>query len=203
MMLSKVRPLAVIVLLLVAAFAVRSVAQAPPTAQGHSAAYDSADRKIKFMNGNSERQPPEQATTTMTTPEINAYLAEGGVKLPAGVEKVTFSSVPAVATAIARVNFDTVTAGHQISFWMAKFFTGVHDVTVVAQAAGSDGMGSVRVQSVSIDGVNVPPQFLQFLVDCCVKPKYGPNVGMNSTFRLPAHINTAVVGNNQVSFTQR
>jgi hypothetical protein len=193
----------VIVVLLAAASATRSAAQATPPAQGHSPAYDSAKHKIEFLDRNAERQPPAQVTTTLTTAEINAYLAEGGVALPAGVERVSFSSVPAVVTANARVNFDKVTAGHQMNFFMAKFFTGVHEVVTVAQATGSNGMGSVRVQTVSIDGVNVPTQFLQFLVDCCVKPKYGPNVGLNSTFRLPARINAAVVGSNQVSLTQR
>ena len=35
----------------------------------------------------------------LTTEEINAYLAEGGVALPDGVQRVRFSSVPGLVTA--------------------------------------------------------------------------------------------------------
>jgi hypothetical protein len=44
---------------------------------------------------------------------------------------------------------------------------------------------------------------MQFLVDYYLRPKYGPNVGLDSRFPLPAHIDAAVVGNNQVAVTQR
>jgi len=36
-----------------------------------------------------------------------------------------------------------------------------------------------------------------------LKPKYGANVGLDSRFPLPARIDVASVGNNQVAVTQR
>jgi hypothetical protein len=56
---------------------------------------------------------------------------------------------------------------------------------------------------VTIDGVKVPRAAMQFLVDYYLRPKYGPNFGLDSRFPLPSHIDVAVVGNNQVAVTQR
>jgi hypothetical protein len=120
------------------------------------------------------------------------------------VWRVRFSSVPAVVTAEARIDFDRLTASRKVNNpWMAMLFTGVHDVSVEAQATSSSGMGAVRVESVTIDGVKMPRAAMQFLVDYYLRPKYGPNFGLDSRFPLPAHIDAAVVGNNQVAVTQR
>ena len=182
----------------------RGAARQAKLPASHSPDFQSAERKIQYLTQNGKRQQPEPTTTTLTANEINAYLAEGGVALPVGVQQVRFSSVPAVVTGAARVDFDQLTAAHRSSNpIMAALFTGVHDVVVVAQATGSNGIGSVRVQSMSIDGITVPRAAMQFLVDHYLKPKYGPEVSLDSTFRLPARINTAVVGQNQVSLTQR
>jgi len=117
---------------------------------------------------------------------------------------VRFSSVPATVTATARIDFDRLTASRKVNNpWMALLFTGVHEVSVEAQASGGSGMGSVRIESVTMDGVKVPRAAMQFLVDYYLKPKYGPNVGLDSHFPLPAHIDAAVAGNNQVAVTQR
>lgn len=205
MIFSRINALAAIVVLLISACAIWSLAHTGPRAPAarHSSAYNSAARKIDFLASNARRQPPQPTTTILTADEVNAYLAEGGVELPAGVEQVRFSSVPAVVNAAARIDFDKLTAGRPMNPFMAALFSGVHDVAVEAQVAGSNGMGSVRTQSVTIDGVKVPRTALQFLVDHYLKPKYGTAVGLDTTFRLPARIETAVVGNNQVSLTQR
>ena len=174
------------------------------SADSHSAAYRSAQRKLNEIAENGRLAKPQQKTTVLTADEINAYLAEGGVTLPDGVRRVRFNSVPAVVTAAAQIDFDRLTASRKISNpWMAMLFTGVHDVSVEAQASGGNGIGSVHIESVAIDGVTVPRTAMQFLVDYYLRPKYGPNVGLDSRFPLPAHIDAAVVGNNQVAVTQR
>lgn len=182
----------------------RVLAIPPQPAISHSAAYQSAQRKLQAITENGRLARPQPQTTALTAGEINAYLAEGGMALPDGVQRVRFSSVPTVVTAAARIDFDRLTASRKINNpWMAMLFTGVHDVSVEAQASGSHGMGTVRVNSVAIDGLKVPQMALQFLVDYCLKPKYGPTVGLDSHFSLPVHIDSAVVGNDQVAFTQR
>ena len=174
------------------------------SANSPSAACQSAQRKLQEIAENGRLRRPQPKTTVLTAEEINAYLAEGGVALPNGVWRVRFSSVPAVVTAEARIDFDRLTASRKVNNpWMAMLFTGVHDVSVEAQATGGSGMGAVRVESVTIDGVKVPRAAMQFLVDYYLRPKYGPNFGLDSRFPLPAHIDAAVVGNNQVAVTQR
>ena len=71
-----------------------------------------------------------------------------------------------------------------------------------AHAYGTRGEGIVHVDSVSIDGVEVPSFVLQLFVDKYLKPKY-PNVGIDSRFALPARIDTATVGLHKVSVTQK
>jgi hypothetical protein len=184
--------------------AAAAAAHHAPVNRSHSAAYQSAERKARFLQENARRPRPEPATTTLTMDELNAYVAEGGVDLPTGVERVRFRSVPAVVTAAARIDFDKLTASRRSSNpLMAMLFTGVHDVVIAAQATGSRGIGSVRVEFMSIDDVRVPRAAMQFLIDHYLKPRYGPNLGLDSTFRLPARIDTAVVGSNQVTVTQR
>lgn len=162
----------------------------------------SMQQKLDYIETNAERNPPEQKPTMITADEFTAWLNGGGVPLPAGVSNVKISSVPAVVTANARVDFDKLTAGAQTSNPLLSMFSGVHDVTVTAQASGAQGMGSVRIDSMLIDGVKVPRMALQYAVDKWIKPKY-PNVGLDSQFELPARIDVAVVGKNEVTLTQK
>jgi len=174
------------------------------SADSHSAAYRSAQRKLKGLAENGRLAQPQAKTTVLTAEEIDAYLAEGGVALPDGVQRVHFSSVPGVVTATARIDFDRLTASRKINNpLMAALFTGVHEVSVETQASGSGGMGSVSVESMTIDGRKVPRMAMQLLVDYYLRPKYGPNVGLDGRFPLPAHIDAARVGNNELTVTQR
>ncbi len=173
-------------------------------AASHSAACLRAERKLNEITGNGRLAHPQAKTTVLTTEEIDAYLAEGGVALPNGVQRVHFSSVPGVVTATARIDFDRLLASRKINNpLMAALFTGVHEVSVETQASGSGGTGLVSVEWVAIDGLKVPRMAMQFLVDYYLRPKYGPSIGLDSRFALPAHIDTATVGNNEVTVTQR
>jgi hypothetical protein len=173
-------------------------------ADSHSAAYLRAQQKLNEITGNGRLAQPQAKTTVLTTEEIDAYLAEGGVALPNGVQRVHFSSVPGVVTTTARIDFDRLPASRRINNpLMAALFTGVHEVSVETQASGSGGTGLVSVARVAIDGVNVPRMAMQFLVDYYLRPKYGPSIGLDSRFALPAHIDTVRVGNNEVALTQR
>jgi len=166
------------------------------------AAFRSAQQKLDYIETNADRQPPAHKATAITTEEFAAWLNGGGVALPPGVSDVQFSSVPAVVTAKARVDFDKLTAGVKSANPLLSIFSGVHDVEMTAQASGAQGLGSVRVESMTIDGVRVPRIAMQYAVDKYLKPKY-PNVGLDSKFKLPARIDVAVVGNNVVTLTQK
>ena len=174
------------------------------SAAPHSAAFQDAQRKLQAIAENGRLAQLKPKTTVLTADEINAYLAEGGIALPDAVQRVRFSSLPRLVTAAARIDFGRLTASRRISNpLMAALFTGVHDVSVEARASGDGGIGFVLVESVTIDGIKVPRAAMQFLVDYYLRPKYGPNVGLDSRFPLPAHINAVMVGSNQVTVTQR
>jgi hypothetical protein len=168
----------------------------------YRAAADSAERKIEHIQQNASRPQPDQTPTQFSEREINAYLASGKVKFPAGVQRVQLTGEPGIINATTRVDFDQITASRRSANPLLAFFTGVHDVQVEAHAQGSGGQGQVHVDSVSIDGVAVPRMALQFFMDRYIAPKY-PGVGLDSTFQMPERIDTATIGAHTLTVTQK
>jgi hypothetical protein len=168
----------------------------------YQSATASAERKFRHLAENAERPDPDQRPTVLTEREVNAYMASGNVKLPTGVKSVRFSGRSGVIDATARVDFDEITASRRASNPLLSLFTGVHDVHAVAKAEGSGGRGRVAIQSVEIDGTTVPRLALEFFIARYITPKH-PNVGLDSTFKLPSHIDTAVVGQGTLTVTQK
>jgi hypothetical protein len=169
----------------------------------HSSAYRSSEGKIAHLEQNAKNNPVDPAPTELTAQELNAYLNEGGVVLPQGVHNVKLTSQPGKVNATAEVDFDELTAGKTQTNPLMMLFTGRHDVAGSAQAYGKNGRGVVHVSSVSIDGVAVPQRLLQYFADHYLKPRFGNNVGLDSNFALPVRINSAGVGENQVTLVQR
>lgn len=169
----------------------------------HSAAFTSMDRKVDILEANAQRQPATPQNTDITQEELNAYLAEGGVDLPKGIQDVKVDMKPAVVHATATVNFDTISQGHTGNNPIfSALFTGTHDVEAQAQASGARGEGTIIVDWVKLDGVQVPRSALEYLMQHYVKPKY-PNAGMTTRFPLPVRIDMAVVSAGRVTLTQK
>lgn len=171
-------------------------------AQNRSSVSAEAERKIEHVQENGSRPQPDQTPATFTQQEINDYVASGAVKLPKGVQSVRFSSEPGVITANAHVDFDEVKSGRGSANPLLSVFSGVHDVVVIAHAHGAGHTGYVDVDSVSLDGVDIPRFVLQLFVQKYLQPKY-PDIGLSSRFEMPNKIDTAVVGNNQLTITQK
>lgn len=163
---------------------------------------DSMERKLQYVQQNGAQATPDPKPTEFTEQEVNAYIASGWVKLPAGVQSVRFEGQPNVVHGSARVDFDQLKAGRNSSNPLLSIFSGVHDVVVVAQARGVNHTGYVEVQSVSLDNVEIPRFVLQVFVQKYLQPKY-PNIGLNSQFALPAKVDTATVGQSKVTITQK
>ena len=81
-------------------------------------------------------------------------------------------------------------------------FSGVHDVEIDTHAHGERGEGYVHVDRVAIDNVEVPQVALQFFIDHYLKPKH-PEIGIDSRFQLPDRIDTAVVGDHELTLVQK
>jgi hypothetical protein len=168
----------------------------------HSAAYLSMERKIAYLKQNSEREHPDPRPTEITQDEANAYFAEGGVKMPKGVSDLKLTAAPGVLDGHAKVDFDAITEKARSKNPLLGVFTGVHDVHVVAQASGTHGTGTITVQKVELDGIEIPQFVLQLFVDRYLKSKY-PNVGLTSTVKLPLRIDSAAVESGKVELVQK
>ncbi len=163
---------------------------------------DSAERKFDHIHQNGLQARPDSHPTELTEQEVNAYMASGKVRMPAGVESVRLVGTPGVITGRCRVDFDRVRAGRSNSNPLLRLFSGLHEVVVEAQAAGSNHRGRVQVNSVAIDEIEVPRFVLELFVDKYVTPRY-PGVGLDSTFALPDKIETATVGQHKLTIVQR
>ena len=177
------------------------VAQVNPSATS-SAAVSSIERKLQHIQSNGALSHPDQAPTEFTEQEINAYFASGAIKLPDGVQSVTFQGQPEVVIATTRVDFDKIKAGRHSSNPLLSMFSGIHDVVVSAHVHGAGGQGYVNVDSVSLDGVEIPRFALEMFVEKYLQPKY-PGVGLDSKFALPDRVDTAKVGLNKLTITQK
>src|SRR5437868_13419428 len=175
---------------------------APQSRPLPSSAVASMDRKLQLIETNGASAHPDQTPTEFTEEEVNSYIASGRIQLPVGVQSVKFQGEPGIITANTRVDFDQLKAGRRSSNPLLGMFSGVHDVIVQAHAHGSGGQGIVNVDSVSLDGVEIPRFVLQLFVEKYLQPKY-PNIGLDSRFALPDRIDTATVGRHKLTITQK
>jgi hypothetical protein len=184
------------------AFCLAAAAARPHAPAANNSAVESMQRKLDRIQTNGEQANPRPLTTVMTEQEINAYVASGRVRMPKGVQSLRFSGQPGVIDSWARVDFDQLTAGQRSANPLLSMFSGVHDVAVTAHGSGSAGVANVHIDSVALDGVTIPDFALQMFVNHYIKPKY-PNLGIDNRFQLPDRIDTAVVGNHQLTVTQK
>jgi hypothetical protein len=162
----------------------------------------SMEQKLHHLDTNALLAHPDQTPTTLTESEANAYLASDKVKLPAGVRSVKLQGAPGVIIGEAEVDFDRIREGTHSSNPLLSIFSGLHQVVVVAHAHGLGGQGRVHVDSVSLDGVEIPNLVLELFVEKFLTPKY-PQIGLDSQFPLPDRIDTATVGLHKLTVTQK
>jgi hypothetical protein len=160
------------------------------------------ERKLEHVQENGAQSRPDPSPTEFSEQEVNAYFASGNVKLPAGVRSVVLQEQPGIIVGTAQVDFDELRAGKNSYNPLLSIFSGMHEVVVNSHANGAKHEGFVHVDSVSLDGVDVPPFVLQLFVEKYLKPKY-PTVGIDSRFALPARVDAATVGLHRVTITQQ
>jgi hypothetical protein len=162
----------------------------------------SARKKLRHIEENGQVARPDQTPTILTETELNAYLVSGEIVYPDGVKSVKLQGEPGVITGTTKVDFDQLREGVNSSNPLLSIFSGIHDVTVVAHAHGAARQGYVHVDSVSLDGVEVPRFLLNLFVEKYLQPKY-PELGLDSRFSLPDRIDSAVVGTHQLTMVQK
>jgi hypothetical protein len=159
------------------------------------------ERKIAYLKQNSARPHPDPKPTELTESEANAYFNEGGVKLPKGVSGVHLMAKPGQIDGRAQVDFEQIMQGRGSSNPFYSLFSGEHQVHAVSDASGANGIGKIHIQTVELDGVQIPQFALEWFVQHYLTPKY-PNVGMTSTFKLPLRIDSAAVEAGKVILVQ-
>jgi len=160
------------------------------------------EQTLLHLQANARLPRPDQTPTVFREQEVNAYLASAEIELPAGVQSVKLEGTPGVITGETKVDFDRVREGIHSSNPLLSIFSGVHDVVVVAHAHGAGGQGYVHVNSVSLDGVEIPEFVLELFVEKYLQPK-NPQIGLDSQFALPDRIDTATVGLHKLIVTQK
>jgi hypothetical protein len=173
-----------------------------PGASGESREASKPQRKIQHIEANARSPHPDPAPTILTEQEVNAYLASDQIQLPAGVQSVKLEGHPGIINGIARVDFDRVREGAHSSNPLLSIFSGVHEVAVATHARGANGQGYVHVDSVSLDGIEVPNFALQLFVEKYLQPRY-PQIGIDSRFNLPDRIDQATVSEHQITIIQK
>lgn len=162
----------------------------------------SLQRKFEHLEANARASHPNPSPTILTEPEVNAYLASDQVELPAGVESVKLRFGPGTISGTSPIDFDKALAGVRSANPLLSIFSGVHEVAVATHAYGSAGEGHVHLDSVSLDGIEVPNFVLQLFIEKYLQPKY-PQIGIDSRFALPDRIDSAVVSEHQVTLVQK
>lgn len=175
---------------------------AAQTAQVAGSDVVSMEQKLDRIQSNADLQQPDETPTEFSEKEINTYFASGTVRLPAGVESVRFAGQPGIIRGTAQVDFEKLEAGHSSYNPLLSIFSGVHEVVVVAHAHGAGGQGLVHVDTVTLDGVEIPRYVLQMFAEKYLQPKY-PGLGLDSQFALPHRIDTATVGAHTLAVTQK
>jgi hypothetical protein len=165
-------------------------------------AVESMEGKLRHIENNAGHAHPDSTPVDFTESEVNSYFASGKLDLPPGVESVRLQGEPGMVTASTRVNFDKLKGGTDSLNPLLAIFTGIHEVVVVAHAHGSRGIGYVHVDSVSLDGVEIPRFALQLFVEKYLQPQY-PDIGLDSRFELPDRIQSATIGEHKVTIVQR
>ena len=165
-------------------------------------AVQSMERKLEHIESNGQASRPDSTPTVLTEGEVNAYLNSGAVHLPRGVQDVHLTGEPGVVTGNTRVDFDQITQGSRSMNPLLALFSGVHDVQLATHAHGERGQAYIHVDRVVIDNVEVPRVALEFFIDHYIKPKH-PEIGIDTRFQMPERIDTAVVGEHQLTIVQK
>jgi hypothetical protein len=178
------------------------LAMADQQSNANHADYRSIQQKLVYLKLNAAKTHPDPKPVELTEAEVNAYFNEGGVKLPKGVSQTHLTSRPGIIDGHAHVDFEPIMQGRNPNNPLYNLFSGSHDIHVVAEAAGVNGIATIKTQTVELDNVAVPEWALEFFVQRYLTPRY-PNVGMTSTFKMPLRIQTARIETGKVVLEQR
>jgi hypothetical protein len=177
----------------IAALTVPALAQDPAA----KAAASGMQRKLASILAIAEQSPDTRAPrrlrrTTLTEPEVNAYLSQNGASfMPEGVANpvVTLDAGGRVR-AKAMVDLDKALKPKERS-WLdpLAWVSGTMEIAALGTLQTSAGKGRLTIEQATLGGVPVPPALLQEVVSAYSKtPERPAGFSLTEPFALPANI---------------
>jgi hypothetical protein len=157
-----------------------------------SSDYVSARRKLADIE--SERLP-SGTRVTLTPAELTAYAQhEADVSAPGAVRQTRLTLGSNAATGFAVINFLKLkqAGGNPPGWFLSKLLDGEREVEVAASFQSANGTARVKVERVTISGLTIEGNVLQFLVNNYVRPLY-PEARIDEPFELDHRVDRFVV----------
>lgn len=142
--------------------------------------YASAKTKVDLIDSGVSRPGTR---VNLTARELNAYIEH---EVPVGVHHPKLEILsPGVTTGTAMVDFGQVrrAQGYAPGWLMSKLLDGEHPVSVTARITSAHGQATVDVQRVTVSGIEIDGQTLDFLIRNFVQPVY-PDAAVGRPFEL-------------------
>ena len=168
---------------------------------------DQMRQKVAAIVQASERPRREPLRTTVTEPEVNAYLAfDGRSELPAGVIEPVVSILGTGRVAgRAIVDLDEVRKQKKPTsmFDPVGYLTGRVPVEATGVLTTSNGFGRFQLESATLGGVPVPKMVLQEIVSHYSRTAQNPSgINLDDPFPLPSRIREIQVERGQAIVVQ-
>jgi hypothetical protein len=154
---------------------------------------DQMRQKVAAIMQLSERPRRDAVKTTVTEPEVNAYLAlDARNELPAGVVDPVVSILGSGrVTGHAVVDLDAVRKQKNPTsmFDPASYLTGRVPVEATGVLTTSNGVGRFQLESATVGGLPVPKMVLQEIVSHYSRTAQNPSgINLDDPFPLPSRI---------------
>ena len=157
----------------------------PPTKE------DAASMRIKMdqihANAEAGKSP---VRTTITQPELNAFLLFDSKNIPKGVEQPSITMMGGGRlTAQATVNLDNVSAQSSGILNPMRLLTGRLPVSTTGTLRSGGGSARYELESAQVSGVTVPKSVLQQVLSFySTNPENPDGLSLDEPFPLPARI---------------
>jgi len=169
---------------------------------------DQMRQKVATILQASERPRREPVRTTLTEPELNAWLAsDARSELPAGVVEPVVSILgTGRLTGRAIVDLDEVRKQQKkptSMFDPMGYLTGRVPVEATGVLTTSNGFGRFQLESATVGGVPVPKMMLQEIVSHYSRTAQNPSgINLDDPFPLPSRIREIQVERGQATVVQ-
>jgi hypothetical protein len=162
--------------------------------------------KLDAIYANAGLSSPAALRTTITEPEVNAYLTyDAAAHLPKGVEQPYVAILGAGRVqGRALVNLDSVKQENCCGmFNPLRLLSGRLPVSTTGTLRSSAGSAVYELESAEVSGVRVPKSLLQQVLSYYSKTPEDPDgLSLDEPFPLPARIQRIEVGTGQAVIVQ-